>query len=94
VPVDLGGRQSLNIFKVRYRSALNGRAVTLWVKVPYGGIFDLTEMLSRQLAKGQIHYFKVDAAKPHEIGEHRAELARARDALLASSAITRIDWAA
>jgi len=90
--LDLGGRHSPNIFKVAYRSAHNGRVARVFVKVPYGGLFSLNDMLARQLATGQILWCRVDVAKATEIAEHRSELARPLDALRGTTVLTRVAW--
>ena len=90
--LDLGNRRSPNIFKVTYRSAVNGRVARVFVKVPYGGLFMLNEMLARQMATGQILWHRVDVAKPVEIGEHRSELQRPIPALLGTTPLTKVAW--
>ena len=80
------------IFKVQYRSGVNGRVAVAYVKVPYGGLFGLTEMLTRQITQRQIVWFRVNVAKPADIALHRSELARWFDALTATSSLTRVDW--
>jgi hypothetical protein len=56
----LGDRASLNIFKVEYRAARGRRRkVTHWVKTPYGGLFGLTEALTRAVSQGTILWFRV-----------------------------------
>jgi hypothetical protein len=92
--LDLGNRISPNIFKVSYRSAINGRVARIWVKVPYGGLFALNETLARQLASGNLLWFRVDIAKPDQIAEHRSELARFMGALMKTTRITAVDWTA
>lgn len=82
------------IFKVTYRSAVNGRVARVFTKVPYGGLFDLNEKLARMLAKGQIIWFRVDIAKSTEIAENRNRLSRWLGALAESSAVTKVDWLA
>ena len=82
------------IFKVAYRSGVNGRVAIVFVKVPYGGLFDLNEKLARMLAKGQIRWFKVAVASSKEIAENRSRLSRWLGALAESSAITKVDWLA
>lgn len=82
------------IFKVAYRSGVNGRVAVVFVKVPYGGLFDLNEKLARMLAKSQIRWFKVAVATPKEIAENRSRLSRWLGALAESSAITKVDWLA
>ena len=91
--LDLGNRRSPNIFKVSYRSAINGRVARVFVKVPYGGLFSLNEVMARQLAAGNLLWFRVDVAKTKEIAEHRSELARFMGALMETTKVTRVDWA-
>ena len=76
-----------------YRSATNGKMVKLFMKVPYGHVFDLTETLTRQLMTGQIAWFRIDPAKPSEITDKtRNELQRWPETLRASSDKTGVDW--
>lgn len=76
-----------------YRSAINGKLVRIYAKVPYGHAFDLTEVLTRQLMTGQIAWFRIDPAKPSEITPTvRANLQRWPEALRASSSKTEVDW--
>lgn len=82
------------IFKVTYRSAINGRVARVYVKVPYSGLFDLNDKMARMLSERQIQWFRVDVAKSQEIAEHRSQLARWLDALADSTRITRVDWLA
>jgi hypothetical protein len=82
------------IFKITYRSAINGRVVRVFAKVPYGGLFDLTDKLSRMVTERQILWFRLDVAKPKEIAEHRSTLGRWLGALAESSAVTKVDWLA
>jgi hypothetical protein len=82
------------IFKVTYRSAVNGRVARAFVKVPYSGQFDMVEKLARMQAKRQILWFRVDVAKSAEIAEHRSQLARWLEALTRTTPVTRVDWLA
>ena len=82
------------IFKVTYRSAVNGRVARVYVKVPYGGLFDLNDKMARMLSERQILWFRVDVAKSAEIAEHRSTLSRWLGALTGTSHITRVDWLA
>lgn len=76
-----------------YRSAINGKMVKLFMKVPYGHVFDLTETLTRQLMTGQIAWFRVDPAKPGEITDKmRNSLQRWPEVLRASSERTGVEW--
>ena len=82
------------IYKITYRSGVNGRVARVFAKIPYGGQFDLAEKLARMQSTGQIVWYRVDIAKPVEIAENRSTLSRWLGALAESSAITRVDWLA
>jgi len=82
------------IFKITYRSGVNGRVARVFAKIPYGGQFDLAEKLARMQSKGQIIWYRVDVAKPAEIAENRSRLSRWLGALAESSAVTKVDWLA
>lgn len=78
------------IYKVSYRGSR--RVAQTLVKVQYGGMFGMTELLTRMLATGQILWFRVSVAKSSEIAEHRAGLERWLPALENTSSITGVDW--
>jgi hypothetical protein len=64
-----------------------------YVKVPYGGLYGMTESLVRAMTTGQIRWFRVDVAKPGEITpEVRSHLERWLPALQQTSHITGVDW--
>ena len=81
------------IFKVTYRSGLRYRNAETYMKVPYGGLFGMSEVLSRMLTTGQILWFRIDVAKPGEITpDIRAGLERWMPALTHTSHVTGVDW--
>lgn len=80
------------IYKVRYRG--RRRVATVFVKVPYGGLYGMTELLTRMLAIGQVRWFSLAPATPVEIGLVRDGLQRWLPALTESSSITGVDWTA
>lgn len=82
------------IFKITYRSGVNGRVARVFAKIPYSGIYDLNEKLARMVSQRQIIWFRVDVAKPVEIAEHRSTLSRWLGALMESSVVTKVDWTA
>ena len=88
------GEAPPRIFKIEYRSAINGRKAKVFAKIPYSGLFDLSSKLARMVSERQILWFRVDVAKSAEIAEHRGELARWPDALTPTSSVTRVDWSA
>lgn len=76
-----------------YRSALNGKLVKVYTKVPYSGLYPMTETLTRALAVGDIEWFRVDPAKPTEITPRvRENLQRWPEALRASTTKTEVTW--
>lgn len=91
--IDLGNRREINLYRLVYRSGINGRlSRPMWLKAPYGTMFVITELLTRQVTQGLIRWYRLSAMTHAEITEHRKELARPMEALRASSAITRIEW--
>ena len=81
----------IHIVKITYRSGVNGRVAVAFAKVPYGGMVELADKLARLLAVKQVRWFRVDAAKPHEINEVRSSLVRWPEALEATLTRTKID---
>lgn len=76
-----------------YRSGVNGRvSPPLWLKAPYGTMFVITELLTRQVTQGLVLWYRLSVMTSKQITEHRKELARPMEALRASSAITKIEW--
>jgi hypothetical protein len=81
------------IYRVMYRSARNGKLVKVFTKVPYGGVYAMTEVLTRAIATGEIEWYRLDPAKPSEITPKvRSNLERWPEALRASSAKTEVSW--
>ena len=90
--IDLGTRRAINIYRLRYRSGVNGRVAEAWIKVPYGTLFAVTELLTRQLSQAQLLWYRLDVATSTQIAEHRDQLARAVDALHATTFKTKVVW--
>jgi hypothetical protein len=86
------GQPPPRIFRIRYRSAVNGRVAEAFAKVPYSALFDLNEKLARMVSQNQIRWFRVDVANPVQIDEHRGSLERWQPALRATQAITKVDF--
>jgi hypothetical protein len=81
------------IYRVMYRSAVNGKLVKIFMKVPYSGLYAMTEVLTRAVANRQIEWYRLDPAKPGEITPKvRDALQRWPEALRASSAKTEVSW--
>jgi len=87
---------SLRIFRVTYITPKHGqrpRRARVYVKVPYGGAFAMSEVLTRMVSVGQLERFEVAAARPGEITpDIRAALQRWLPALTNTSSITGVDW--
>jgi hypothetical protein len=81
----------VTIYKVSYRSAVNGRAAAFVTKVPYGEVYHLSELLTRLVAKGQVVWFRMQAATAQDIALHRAELARWPDGMRATLPVTQVN---
>lgn len=83
------------IFKITVRSAYNGKLARVFTKVPYGGAFAMTEVLTRALTTGEILWFRVEPAKTSEITPHiRETLQRWPEALYSMTERTGITWLA
>jgi hypothetical protein len=82
------------LFRVRYVSKHNRKADVV-TKVPYGGVFAMSEMLSRMLTIGQLKWFRLDVAQTPEIEAQKATrhgLERWLPALTHTSRYTGVDW--
>lgn len=67
--------------------------MSLWIKVQYGGLFGLSEVLARALATGELRWYRLEVAKPADITpEVRAVLLRWTDALDRISTITEAQF--
>lgn len=85
--------QAKFVFKVSYRSGVNGRVVRFFVKVPYGAAYGLSEVLMRAYVTGQIKWFRIDDIKPGELTvTDRGALMRWPEALRASSLTTKVEF--
>lgn len=90
------------IYRVRYtrkarprdqRGRFLARAVEVWVKVPYGGLFGLSDTLSRALTTHEIETFSIHAALAGEVtADVRAQLERWEMAL--ENAPVKVRWTA
>jgi hypothetical protein len=84
------------IWRVTFRSAHNRRRVfEVVAKVPYGGVFAMTEQLTRALTVGELLWFRVDPVPAGDINpEMRAALQRWPEALRATSERSEVSWMA
>lgn len=81
------------IYRVMYRSGVNGKLVKVYTKVPYGGVYDMTETLTRAVATGEVAWYRLDPAKAGEITPKvREGLQRWPVALATSSEKTEVTW--
>lgn len=83
--------QSKFVFRVEYKSAINGRVARFFVKVPYGAAYALSETLMRAYVTGEIRWFRVMDIKPGELTpEMRGILLRWPESLERSTAKTKV----
>lgn len=92
---------SPRIFRLTYttpirrgvRGRFERRTASAWIKVPYAGLFALTENLTRQMTTGQIESFTLRVARPKEITpEVRTSLTRWPEALSHTTEVTAVDF--
>lgn len=88
-------RSTPRIYKIAYRSAHTGRVVQVFAKVPYSGIFGLSDTFARAISTNQVLWYRVAVAKATEITPGvRAGLRRWQEALESTSARSGVKWAA
>jgi hypothetical protein len=81
------------IFKISIRSGYTGKMAYTYAKVPYGGVYAMTEALTRAMLTGEIAWFKVEPAK--KITDSiRKNLQRWPEALRSMSDRTQVTWLA
>ena len=81
------------ILRVLYRSAYFPRRVaSVDVKVPYSGIYAMSEALARAISTNQILWYRIDRVPPKEISTVRSSLQRWPDAFATSSEQTFVKW--
>ena len=81
------------IFRVTIRSAYNNKLARVFTKVPYGGVFALTEVLSRALMTGEVLWFRIDVPPSSAITSHvRENLQRWPEALRSMTERTGVTW--
>lgn len=83
------------IFQVTVRSGYNNKLARVFTKVPYGGVYALSEALTRAVMTGEILWFRIEPAKAKDITKHiRDNLQRWPEALRSMSERTGITWLA
>ncbi len=81
------------ILRVIYRSAHHPRRLArVHAKVPYSGIYALSEVLVRALSQNEILWYRIEQVDPKEIAAIRKSLERWPEALAASSEQTFVKW--
>lgn len=84
------------IFTVTYKASRHPgyrkRLAKVVVKVPYGGSYAMTEVLTRMVNVGELERFTVAIAAPDEIEAWRSALLRWLPALTMTSDWTGVDW--
>lgn len=84
------------VLRITYRSNYHPRRVAVaYAKVPYGGVFDLTEVLTRAVTTSEIIWYRLDRLLPAQITPIiRRELVRWPEALRKTSKSTHVSWRA
>lgn len=83
------------IFKITIKSAYTGRVAWTYAKVPYGGMYACTEVLTRAMLTGEILWFRIEPAKASAITKRiREALQRWPEALRSMSDRTKVTWLA
>lgn len=81
------------ILRVTYRSRnAPRRVIRVDAKVPYSGIFALSETLARALSTNQIMWYRVEPVPNREIAAIRKDLKRWNEALATSSRTSGVEW--
>jgi hypothetical protein len=86
--------QAKFLFRVEYKSAINGRIGRFYVWATYGEPYGLTETLMHAYLAKDIRWFRVRDVRPGEVQpEDRAKRLKWRDALAATTRITKVRFA-
>lgn len=91
---------SPRIFRLEYTAPVRrehgrfrARKAAAWIKVPYSGLYALTETLVRAMTTGQIERYTLRVARPREITPQvRESLTRWPEALSHTTEVTAVDW--
>jgi hypothetical protein len=78
------------ILRVTYRGA-NGRVARFYCKVPYSGVFALSEVFARLLSTNEVRWFRIEPAPAPEIETHRSSLERWPEAFRRTLDITKVN---
>lgn len=88
-PALTGARVELSIYQLSYRSARGRRKRMIhWLRVPYAGLFALSEVMDRALSRGKILDYRIASALAIT-PEIRSALRRWPDALATDPSV---DW--
>jgi hypothetical protein len=81
------------ILRIVYRSNHHPRRVVeTFAKVPYSGIYGLSETLGRAMSTEQIMWYRIERVAPKDIAAVRSGLARWPEALERTSEQTFVKW--
>jgi hypothetical protein len=81
------------ILRVVYRSAHHPRRLArVNAKVPYSGIYALSETLARAISQNEILWYRIEKVPTDEIAKIRKGLKRWPEALAESSEQTFVTW--
>ena len=81
------------ILRVVYRSNHHPRRVaSVVVKVPYSGIYGLSETLARAISTEEIMWYRIERVPPKDISRVRSTLGRGPEGLTRSSGETGVTW--
>jgi hypothetical protein len=86
---------AIRLFRVTYKATYHmrqRRVAEIVVKVPYGGAFAMTELLTRMLTVGEIEWFRISLPTKAEIEIWRPRLQRWLPSLVETSELTGVDW--
>jgi hypothetical protein len=83
----------IRIIRVEIKARRGRKRIhTAYVKVPYGGAYAMSELLTRMLTVGELERFTVSAATADEIAVFRPYLVRWLEGLTSMRA--QVDWTA
>lgn len=81
------------IFRVTIRSSYNHKLARVFTKVPYGGVYALSEALTRAMMTGEIEWFRIEPARGADLTDHvRKNLQRWPEALRSMTDRTGVTW--
>jgi hypothetical protein len=86
-------KYSPRILRIVYRSNHHPRRIdSVVAKVPYSGIYTLSETLARAISTEEILWYRIERVPPKQIPSIRKGLVRWPEALRASARSTGVTW--